>query len=124
MFTGSADWYDTIYETLGKDYGEEAEAVHRLVERHKRSEGNALLDVACGTGRHLGFLRDRYEVSGLDLDPKMVEIAGRRLPGVPLHRADMLDFDLDRRFDVVRNGSPAGLTAHLRSPIQPAADAL
>jgi hypothetical protein len=33
----------------------------------------------------------------------MLEIAGRRLPGVPLHEADMIDFDLGRRFDVVLN---------------------
>ncbi|MDQ6772482.1 MAG: class I SAM-dependent methyltransferase [Candidatus Dormibacteraeota bacterium] len=63
--------------------------------------GNRLLDVACGTGKHLVLLRDRYEVEGLDLDPEMLAISQIRLPDVRLHRGDFRDFDLEGRFDVV-----------------------
>lgn len=37
----------------------------------------------------------------LDTDAGLLGVADGRLPGVPLHRADMRDFELDRRFDVV-----------------------
>ena len=60
-----------------------------------------LLDAACGTGLHLQHLRDRFEVEGFDLDEGMLAVARDRLPGVPLHRADLAEVDLGRRFDVV-----------------------
>ena len=68
-----------------KDYPAEVARLEELVEGRKRSSGNRLLDVACGTGRHLELLRERYLVEGLDLDPAMLAIARERLPGVSLH---------------------------------------
>ena len=72
MFTNSAHFYDAVYSF--KDYGAESERIHALIE--ERSPGaSTLLDVACGTGKHLEQLRAWYEVSGLDLDPQLLEIA-------------------------------------------------
>ena len=61
----------------------------------------ALLDVACGTGKHLERLAQDHSVEGMDLDAALLELALRRLPGVPLHQADMTSFELGRRFDAV-----------------------
>jgi SAM-dependent methyltransferase len=61
----------------------------------------SLLDVGCGTGRHLELLRGRYAVEGLDINPELLAIARRRCPGARFHASDMADFELDRRFDVV-----------------------
>jgi SAM-dependent methyltransferase len=60
-----------------------------------------LLDVACGTGLHLEHLTARFECEGLDLDEGQLEVARGRVPDVPLHQADMTDFDLGRTFDAV-----------------------
>ena len=98
MFTQTADLYDVFYDW--KDYAAEARRVHDLVQPRQPS-ARTLLDVACGTGRHLEHLREWYAVEGLDLDPALLAVARDRLPGVPLHEADMRDFDLGRRFDVV-----------------------
>jgi SAM-dependent methyltransferase len=57
--------------------------------------------VACGTGKHLELLKPRYEVEGVDVDPEMVRIARERVPGVPIHEGNMVEFDLGRKFDVV-----------------------
>ena len=98
MFTNSAHIYDAVYSF--KDYAAESARIHTLIE--ERSPGaSTLLDVACGTGKHLEQLRTWYEVSGLDLDPVLLEIAKDRLGDVELHRGDMTAFSLDRRFDVV-----------------------
>lgn len=99
MFTKSQRFYDLIYSW--KDYPAEAARLHAAIEDRKRSPGSRLLDVACGTGKHLELLRDRYEVEGVDLDPGMLAVARARLPGVPLHQGDFRHIDLDRRFDVV-----------------------
>ncbi|MBI3998513.1 MAG: class I SAM-dependent methyltransferase [Armatimonadetes bacterium] len=102
MYVRSAAYYDAVYIAgLGKEYAREADQVHALIQQHKRSEGNALLDVACGTGNHLQYLQKHYTVEGLDLSSEMLAIARRKLPDVPFHRADMADFDLGRRFDAV-----------------------
>jgi len=103
MFTRSARYYDAIYAAAGKDYKAEVALLQRLLDLHGLTDGNALLDVACGTGGHLAFLRDTYEVEGLDIDKAMLEIAQDKLPDIPLHQGDMVDFSLHRRFDFVIN---------------------
>jgi SAM-dependent methyltransferase len=84
-----------------KDYAGETERIHGFVREHKRSPGVKLLDVACGTGMHLHYLIECYEVEGLDINPRMLAVAQDRLPGVRLHQGDMRSFHLGRRFDVV-----------------------
>lgn len=101
MYTRSAPYYDAIYAALGKDYGAEAERVHALIQAHARVPVRRLLDVACGTGGHIGHLRRHYEVEGLDLDPAMLAIARRKHPDVVFHQADMTAFDLGRTFDAI-----------------------
>ena len=75
--------------------------MHTLIQAHKQTTGNALLDVACGTGAYLLQMRSHYAVEGLDLDPRMLAVARQKLPDVPFHQADLVDFELDRRFDAV-----------------------
>jgi SAM-dependent methyltransferase len=99
MFTHSEQFYDAIYEW--KDYKAECSRLIELIASHRKSPGNALLDVACGTGGHIPLLREVYAVEGLDLDPRMLEIARSKHPDIPFHHGDMVDFDLGRQFDVV-----------------------
>lgn len=99
MFTKSQRFYDAIYSF--KDYAGEAERLKGFIAQHKRSAGNALLDVACGTGGHAPYLRDDFAYEGLDLDPGMLALARERFPDIPFHLGDMVDFDLGHQFDVV-----------------------
>jgi SAM-dependent methyltransferase len=98
VFTRSASIYDLVYSF--KDYEGEAERVHALIQQ--RAPGaSTLLDVACGTGKHLEQFRRWYEVEGVDLDEGLLEVARNRLGDVRLHVADMTSFALGRTFDVV-----------------------
>jgi SAM-dependent methyltransferase len=99
VFTRSAAFYDAVY--AGKDYLGEAERVSSLIQAHRRGTGNALLDVACGTGGHLAYLKGHYAAEGLDIDPNLLAIARARHPELPFHQADMVDFDLGRTFDAI-----------------------
>jgi dTDP-3-amino-3,4,6-trideoxy-alpha-D-glucopyranose N,N-dimethyltransferase len=99
VFTQTARYYDLIYSF--KDYGAESAKVLSIARANLRSDRLRLLDVACGTGRHLEFLKEHFEVEGLDLAEDLLELATARNPGVPFHRADMTSFELGRRFDVV-----------------------
>jgi SAM-dependent methyltransferase len=100
MFSQTAQYYDTIYLAM-KDYGTEAETLTTFIHQYRRSTGNRLLDVACGTGLHLSYLKQHFKVEGLDLDEQLLAIARQRHPEVPLHHADMIGFDLGHTFDVV-----------------------
>jgi SAM-dependent methyltransferase len=98
MFVESAPFYDALYHF--KDY---AGACRRLRERIRQERPGAvtLLDVGCGTGRHLEHLRRWYRVEGCDLSHGLLGVARQRCPDVPFHQGDMVDFALDRKFDVV-----------------------
>lgn len=101
LFGKSADYYDVIYDALGKDYRREAKRIRRLVHLNQQSSGNTLLDVACGTGRHLRFLKRYFRAEGLDLNPRLLEIAQKRNPDLLFHRGNMLTFNLHKQFDVI-----------------------
>src|SRR5690348_12680763 len=94
-----AKYYEAIYSF--KNYEAEARRLHELVSAFKLAPGNTLLDVACGTGSHLKFLRNDYAAEGLDLSEDMLAIARHNLPEIRFHRGDMTGFDLGRKFDVV-----------------------
>lgn len=90
--------YDIEYSA--KDYAAEAQAVARIV-RERNPDAATLLDVACGTGKHLEHLRAHFTCEGVDLDDGLLAVARERLPDIPLHHGDMRTLDLGRRFDAV-----------------------
>lgn len=98
MYTRSARIYDRLYHF--KDYGAASAHIRgRISSRHPRA--TRLLDVACGTGRHLEHLRTWYDVAGLDVSEELLVTARERCPGVPLYQADMTGFSLGLTFDVI-----------------------
>ena len=101
MYEKSARIYDLLYVGTGiKDYQAETAELRRIIDASSPG-AKTLLDVACGTGAHLAELRGWFEVEGADLSPAMLAVARRRLPGIPLHQADMRTLDLGRSFDAV-----------------------
>lgn len=101
MYTQSAKYYDALYNSLGKDYAKESAAIAEIIRHRCRSGGNALLDVGCGTGRHIERWRETFACEGLDIDRTMLDIARDRNPGVPFHLGDMMGFNLGKRFDAI-----------------------
>ncbi|MFC8870503.1 class I SAM-dependent DNA methyltransferase [Streptomyces sp. NPDC057148] len=98
---GLADIYELVYAARGKDYAAEAAEVAALIQ-DRRPDASALLDTACGTGGHLTFFREHFAtVEGLELSEPMAARAALRLPDVALHRGDMRDFTIGRRYDAV-----------------------
>jgi len=101
MYDKSARIYDLLYVGTGiKDYEAETAELRRIIEESNPG-ARTLLDVACGTGAHLAELSRWYEVEGADISPAMLAVARGRVPGVPLHHADMRTIDLGKTFDAV-----------------------
>ncbi|MDF2187456.1 class I SAM-dependent methyltransferase [Paraflavitalea sp. CAU 1676] len=81
MSTQQFDTYAKFYNLLykDKDYTKEAEYVHQLISKHCQKDRSAvsLLDLACGTGKHLFELSALgYEnLHGSDIAKPMIDVA-------------------------------------------------
>jgi SAM-dependent methyltransferase len=99
MYDKSASYYDRLNASF-YDWQGHHERYAAIIQRHRPS-ARTLLDLGCGTGQYLQLFGRDLETTGLDLDERMLEVCRQRCPGAVLHRADMADFQLDTRFDVV-----------------------
>src|SRR5207302_9313983 len=99
MYRQLANYYDEIYHF--KNYQKEVVKIETIVDQHKKSPGNHLLDVACGTGSHIAFLKQHYSVEGLDFSPEMLTIARKIYTDVAFHLRDMPGFKLKKRLDTI-----------------------
>ena len=66
-------------------------------------EKGAALDVGCGcSGRVIDLLLARgFAVEGVDISPRMVELARQRHPQVTIHEADICRWDLPDRYTFI-----------------------
>ncbi|MDG6924111.1 MAG: class I SAM-dependent methyltransferase [Nitrososphaerota archaeon] len=99
LYTTIAKHYDQIYHW--KDYQKEALKIKKLVTRHSRFKAKTLLDVACGTGKHIQYLQDDFKCVGVDVSEQMLAVARKNVPTAEFVLGNMVDFDLGREFDVV-----------------------
>jgi SAM-dependent methyltransferase len=99
QYSRMAEYYDTIYAF--KNYSDEVKVLLELIKPNLKPGRKALLDVACGTGQHLKYLKQHFVCEGLDISPELLEIAAHKLPDVKFHLADMIDFDLGKKFDLI-----------------------
>lgn len=99
MYSQMAKYYDKIYSF--KDYSGEVTALLKLIKPFMEYGPKKLLDVACGTGMHLKYLKEHFTCQGLEICPELLSIAQQRNPELTFTLADMTAFDLDDSFDVI-----------------------
>jgi SAM-dependent methyltransferase len=99
-FAEMADYYDELY-IKPEEYQKEAEKILSLVEKYNLSDGNELLDLACGTGGHIPYWQNDYQVTGLDISPEMLASSRRKFPDIKFIRGDLTDFAIKKQFDVM-----------------------
>ena len=98
-YAGFADRYDLFHGEFGRHDPEQVSFFQALFAVH---EVEAILDCACGTGKHLHMFHSLgFQVTGSDLSPSMLAQARKNLAGagieVPLHQVDYRA--LPQRFD-------------------------
>jgi len=99
MYKKLAKYYDLIYHW--KDYEKEASSIKELIKKYKKSDGNKLFDVGCGTGKHIEQFKDEFSCTGIDINNEMVEVAQTKFKDVFFHQGDMVDFNLKTEYDVI-----------------------
>jgi ubiquinone/menaquinone biosynthesis C-methylase UbiE len=94
----TAQFYDKIYSF--KNYQHEATKLHALV-KEKCPDAKTLLDVACGTGEHARYLKEWFDIDGLDLDQNLLDIASIKNPTCHFTLGDMRTFQINKKYDVI-----------------------
>ncbi len=103
-----ADWFDTsYYHTLYKnrDMSEAEQFIQRLIHHLPLKEGDRVLDLACGKGRHAVTLSEcGFDVLGVDLSPNSINDA-KKLEKDSLKFAfhDMREVIKNEQFDGIFN---------------------
>src|SRR5437016_5447581 len=96
------DAYDARFERLeraGIDVHGEANLVESLL---RERGGTRVLDAGCGTGRvAIELARRGFQVTGVDIDPTMLDSARRKAPELRFLLRDLATLDLREHFDAV-----------------------
>lgn len=94
--TENLDLYAKIEPLIG--FEEAYEALYQIyLELLNPYDVQSVLDIGCGNGNFLLQLRERYETLGIDLSPRMVEIARKK----GLHVRNQQISKLEGHFDAV-----------------------
>jgi SAM-dependent methyltransferase len=97
--------YSKYYNLLYKDknYQEEYNYILELINKHSNKTNKNILDIGCGTGKHLSFFKkDGYIVSGVDVSENMISEAKKHLQ----QEEDFIcckasEFKFNKRFDTI-----------------------
>ncbi len=81
IYKNYAKYYDLLYND--KDYKKEANYVNSLISKYSKGSKN-ILELGCGTGIHaIELAKKGYQIDGVDLSKRMVDIAKKRLDHLP-----------------------------------------
>lgn len=94
-----AKYYDLIFSQ--KNYQKEVNFILEII--HKRNVPHkSILDVGCGTGKHLGMLQGFFEdLQGIDLSEKILAVARKNHPRINFCQGNMANFNINKKFDVI-----------------------
>ncbi len=108
------EFFDNVAGTWDENQVINHEIMNTIVENAGVSAGKSVLDVACGTGVMFPYYITRgATVTGIDISPKMVELAKTKFPKIPIFCGDVECYPFKEQFDavVIHNAFP-----HFESP--------
>lgn len=96
------------YDQLADQWNSDSFPRSNGIQQHERAiaflkDMRHALDIGCGSnGRIIDLLIDHgFDVEGLDISPQMIELAKQRHPHVTFHHADICEWDLPKRYDLI-----------------------
>ena len=96
------------YDSLADHWNSDAFPRSNGIEAHERALGfietrGYALDIGCGSsGRIIDLLAvSGFSVEGIDISPRMIELAQKRHPDTTFHLADVRDWPFSKQFDFI-----------------------
>ena len=96
------------YDQLADHWNSDAFPRNNGIEQHERAiafikEKRHALDIGCGSsGRIIELLtRHGFEVEGLDISHRMIQLAKQRHPNITFHHSDIREWDFPRKYDFI-----------------------
>lgn len=90
LYNELAGVYEAMYYSF-IDYHEEFVFYSSILKKHKKK---SLLEIGSGTGNLARyFLENRFDYTGLDYSPEMIEIAKKKVPEAKFVEGDMRNFE-------------------------------
>ena len=94
-------WLWPMWGDAATEYAPYCRHVTSLIQRHAKGPARTLLDIGCGGGKNVFNLKGRFEVTGVDLSPAMLEQARELNPECSFVQGDMRTVRLGQTFDAV-----------------------
>jgi SAM-dependent methyltransferase len=91
-----APFYDTV---IGKNNS--SKKILLNTAKNYLKSGSKVLELGCGTAENLSVFANKYKLTGIDISEGMLKIARRKIPGGKFVQADIADFDLKEKFDLI-----------------------
>ncbi len=93
-------YYDKLF--LHKDYSKETNYILKSFEKYSDIKLNQILDLGCGTGAHtIEFENMGYNITGLDLDKQMIELAKTKSDKIDFFYGNINDFSFKNKFELI-----------------------
>ena len=99
MYRDLAPWFHLI--TAPAEYKEEAAFYSRALIEHCRRRPRTLLELGSGGGNNASHMKERFEMTLVDLSPGMLRLSRSINPELEHRRGDMRSVRLGREFDAV-----------------------
>lgn len=99
MYRDYSKFYDLIYSF--KDYEKESKLIIDYINKYQKSKGNTLLELGCGSGKHLFYLQNKFNCLGTDVNKGILNKAKINVKKVKFKQLNMIDFSLNQKFDII-----------------------
>lgn len=84
------------YEKMCDEY--DGSELYKVLQKHL-ADNLSILELGCGPGNDINFLREKYLVTGSDLSDEFLLRCKKKYTDVPLIKLDAVSISTDTRFD-------------------------
>ena len=96
----------TIYDAIGDAYDlvypDTIERVPFVKNLLNRLGKDSVLELGIGTGLFAIPLHEAgFNIEGLEISQVMIDVVGQKAPGLKVHKGDMRDYTISRRYDAI-----------------------